>query len=81
MADVRIVLLVTLWIIWWPINKLLHVALFFLTPLWRLANFVLLPFIHIGHTIVTIITFPFSGRWLDRIEVLLLQSRGFRVGI
>jgi hypothetical protein len=70
MADIRVILLITLWIIWWPISKVLHGVLFVLSPIWSLGNFILLPFIHIWQTIVSIITFPFSGRWLERIEVL-----------
>jgi hypothetical protein len=78
MADIRVILLMILWTIWWPINKLLHIALFVLTPLWRLASFIVLPFIHIGHTVINIITIPFGGRWLDRIEVLQIHSREYR---
>ncbi|KAF2823918.1 hypothetical protein CC86DRAFT_297538 [Ophiobolus disseminans] len=72
MADARFVVFATLYIIWWPISHILKAAVFILTPVWRLVSFVFLPFIHLAQVIINIITFPFSGKWLDRIETLYI---------
>jgi uncharacterized membrane protein YccF (DUF307 family) len=80
MANVRAILLVSLHVIWWPFSKLFKGIAFLLAPLWTLASFVLLPFIHLAHTVINIVTFPFSVQWLERIEVLidsLVCSRGY----
>ncbi|KAH8725981.1 hypothetical protein GQ44DRAFT_739171 [Phaeosphaeriaceae sp. PMI808] len=72
MVDVGFVFFLVLYIIWWPISHLFHAILVLLSPLWTLITFLLLPFIHLAHTLVTIITFPFSAQWLDRIETLYI---------
>lgn len=79
MADVRAILLIALWVISWPIAKLFNVIVFLLSPIWRVGTFLLLPFIHIGHTIINIITVPFSVQWLERIEVIMHQHGQFHV--
>jgi hypothetical protein len=71
MANIRAILLVSLYVIWWPFSKLFKGIAFFLVPLWTLASFILLPFIHLAHTVINIVTFPFSVQWLERIEVLI----------
>lgn len=69
MADIRLIALTTVYIIWWPINQLLKAAVVVITPVWNFLSFILLPFIHLAQTIFNIVTFPFAGKWLDRIEV------------
>jgi hypothetical protein len=76
MADIRAILLVSLYVIYWPFSKLFRGIAFLLAPIWTLASFILLPFVHLASTIINIITFPFSGRWLERIEVFDLLSCG-----
>jgi hypothetical protein len=69
MADIRFIIFAVLYIVWWPIKQILKSIVVLLTPLWTLASFILLPFIHLARTVSNIITFPFSVQWLDRIEV------------
>jgi hypothetical protein len=71
MANVRAILLVSLYVIWWPFSKLFKGIALLLAPIWTLASFILLPFIHLAHTLINIITFPFSVQWLERIEVMI----------
>ncbi|KAH5436307.1 hypothetical protein HBI47_074490 [Parastagonospora nodorum] len=70
MPNWRDILLVSLFIIVWPITKLFHVILFLLAPIWTLVSFILLPFNHLAQTIYSIVTLPFSVKWLERIETL-----------
>ncbi|KAH7386687.1 hypothetical protein DE146DRAFT_178806 [Phaeosphaeria sp. MPI-PUGE-AT-0046c] len=70
MADWHTILVVSLYAIWWPFDQLLKTLVFLLAPIWTLVSFTLLPFIHLVQTIITIITFPLKGAWLDRIETL-----------
>jgi hypothetical protein len=69
MADIRFIIFAVLYIVWWPIKQILKSIVVLLTPLWTLAGFILLPFVHLARTVSNIITFPFSVQWLDRIEV------------
>ena len=69
MADWRVIVFAILYVVWWPINQILKGVVFLLTPVWTVLSFIVLPFIHLAQTIIHIITFPFSGKWLDRIEV------------
>jgi hypothetical protein len=69
MADIRAILLVSLYIVWWPVNKLINGIVFVLAPIWTLVSFILLPLIHVAQTIINIVTFPFSVQWLEKIEV------------
>jgi len=69
MADIRSITFTVLHLIWWPINQILRVVILLLTPIWTLLTFILLPFLHLAQVFITIITFPFRGKWLDRIEV------------
>lgn len=69
MANWRGILLVSLYIIWWPFSKLLNGIVLLLTPVWTLVSFILLPFTHLAQTFFTVMTFPFSVQWLERIEV------------
>lgn len=71
MADIRLITLSVLYIIWWPINHILRTVVFILTPIWTLLGFILLPFIHLAQATFSVITFPFRGKWLDRIEVCM----------
>ncbi|KAF2854360.1 hypothetical protein T440DRAFT_273728 [Plenodomus tracheiphilus IPT5] len=66
------VLFVVLHIIWWPISKLLASLVFVLSPFYRVALFLLLPFIHAGQVVINILSFPFSAKWLERIETLYI---------
>jgi hypothetical protein len=74
MANWRDIILVTLYIIWWPSSRIfnltVYLIVYLLAPVWTLISFILLPFIHLAQTIFNIITFPFSVQWLERIEVL-----------
>lgn len=63
------VLFLILHILWWPLSKILAILLFILAPFYRVGVFLLLPFIHAGRTILNVLSFPFSVRWLERIEV------------
>lgn len=74
MASWHDILIVSLFIIIWPITKLFHLIVFLLAPIWTLVSFVLLPFVHLAQTIYNIITLPFSVKWLERIEVLQFMS-------
>jgi hypothetical protein len=56
-------------IIWWPITKLIHLTIILLSPFYNIITFILLPFIHLGGTILQLITLPFTVKWLERIEV------------
>jgi hypothetical protein len=69
MAGIRLITLTVLYIIWWPIYHILRAIVFVLTPIWTLLSFILLPFIHLAQATFNVITFPFRGKWLDRIEV------------
>lgn len=73
-ADLRTIVLVLLYLIWWPINKLLRSVVYILTPLWTLVSFILLPFNYLAQITIKIITFPFSAQWLDRIEVFTFRD-------
>lgn len=79
MADVRFIIFAVLYILWWPINQILKGIVFLLTPVWTLVSFILLPFIHLAHIIITIITFPFSVQWLERIEVWTTSFYPFKM--
>ncbi|KAF2031427.1 hypothetical protein EK21DRAFT_63206 [Setomelanomma holmii] len=70
MADVRFIIFATLHIIWWPVSQIIRAVVFLVSPIWLLLSFILLPFIHLGHTIINVVTFPFSITWLDRIETV-----------
>lgn len=59
----------TVRLLWWPMRQLLYAILVILSPFYHLANFLLLPFVRLGQTIVSILSFPFSVKWLERIEV------------
>lgn len=63
------VVFIVIRVLWWPISKLLALLLFILSPIYRVATFILLPFMHVGQTIINILSFPFSVKWLERIEV------------
>jgi hypothetical protein len=52
---------------------------FLLSPIWVLCSFILLPFIHLASAIINIVTFPFSVKWLDRIEVWIAFARALKL--
>ncbi|KAF1915434.1 hypothetical protein BDU57DRAFT_273201 [Ampelomyces quisqualis] len=54
----------------WPAITLLRAAVFLLAPICTLLRFLLLPFIHLAHTVISAVTYPFSVQWLHRIETL-----------
>ncbi|OAL02731.1 hypothetical protein IQ06DRAFT_217203 [Phaeosphaeriaceae sp. SRC1lsM3a] len=72
MADWRAILTVCLYAVWWPVDKLLKGIVLVLAPIWTFVSFILLPFIHLAQTITSILTFPFRGAWLERIETLYI---------
>jgi hypothetical protein len=57
------------YLIWFPIHKIINLAIILLRPFYNVITFVLLPFIHLGHAIIGVLSIPFSIRWLERIEV------------
>ncbi|KAH9860106.1 hypothetical protein IAQ61_011890 [Plenodomus lingam] len=59
-------------LIWWPISRLFASLAFLLAPFYRVAFFLLLPFIHAAHVLVNILSIPFSLAWLQRIETLYI---------
>ena len=73
--DAVAVVFVVLHIIWWPIGKALKAIVTVLSPLYTLGSFLLLPVLHLGHTLLTMVSFPFSTRGLERIEVSLHTTR------
>ena len=60
-------------VIWFPINKLINLAVILLLPFYNVITFVLLPFIHLGQSIIRVLSIPFSVKWLERIEVFNLD--------
>jgi hypothetical protein len=56
-------------VIWFPINKLINLVVILLLPFYNVITFVLLPFIHLGQSIIRVLSIPFSVKWLERIEV------------
>lgn len=67
-------------LIWWPINKLinagrivlspiLRLVVFFLSPIWIVGSFLVLPIVHLVRGLFRIITLPLQVKWLERIEV------------
>ncbi|CAO2649635.1 Nn.00g070200.m01.CDS01 [Neocucurbitaria sp. VM-36] len=72
MADALTIVFLILHIIWWPISKLINITVILLSPIWNVARFLSLPFIHLGHTIISILSFPFRTKWLERFETLYI---------
>ncbi|KAH7074623.1 hypothetical protein BKA63DRAFT_316942 [Paraphoma chrysanthemicola] len=72
MADVGFIIFAILYIIWWPISQVVRAVVFILSPVWTLCSFILLPIIHLARVVINIVTFPFSTKWLDRIETLYI---------
>jgi hypothetical protein len=56
-------------VIWFPINKLINLVVILLLPFYKVITFVLLPFIHLGQSIIRVLSIPFSVKCLERIEV------------
>ena len=56
-------------LIWWPISKLINATIILLAPFYNVVTFVLLPFIHLGDAFISILSIPFTVKWLERIEV------------
>ncbi len=83
MANAALVhFLIGVHFVWWPISKLISAisivltplirgVVFLLSPIWIVASFLLLPFIHLARGLFTVITLPFQVKWLERIEVSL----------
>ncbi|RMZ69728.1 hypothetical protein GMOD_00010303 [Pyrenophora seminiperda CCB06] len=57
-------------LMWWPISKLINACIILLLPFYNLIAFILLPFIHLTHAIITILSIPFRVKWLEQIETL-----------
>ncbi|XP_014554066.1 hypothetical protein COCVIDRAFT_39963 [Bipolaris victoriae FI3] len=55
---------------WWPIAKLITLAVILLRPFYLLVTFALLPFIHLAHAIFQLVSLPFTVKWLEQIETL-----------
>jgi hypothetical protein len=56
-------------IVWWPVSKLVSIAIVLLAPFYNVFTFILLPFIHLGGAVIRVISIPFTVKWLERIEV------------
>jgi hypothetical protein len=54
---------------WWPVAKLIGAAIILLRPFYVVITFALLPFIHLAHALVRVLSLPFSVKWLEQIEV------------
>ena len=54
---------------WWPISKTINACIILLLPVYNVITFILLPFIHLGQAIVTVLSIPFRVKWLEQIEV------------
>jgi hypothetical protein len=71
--TVTAIVVVTAEFIWWPIGKLINAIIYttilLLSPFYNVIIFILLPFIHFANAIITVISIPFSVKWLERIEV------------
>ncbi|KAH9872778.1 hypothetical protein J1614_005172 [Plenodomus biglobosus] len=57
-------------ILWWPVSRLIASLIFLLAPFYRVTVFLLLPFNHAGHVLINVLSFPFTVKWLERIETL-----------
>ncbi|KAL1793737.1 hypothetical protein ACET3X_008719 [Alternaria dauci] len=57
-------------VIWFPISKLINLAIILLRPFYNVTTFFLLPFIRLGQAIIRVLSIPFSAKWLERIETL-----------
>ncbi|KAJ5061429.1 hypothetical protein J3E72DRAFT_242011 [Bipolaris maydis] len=55
---------------WWPVAKLITLALILLRPFYLLVSFALLPFVHLAHAIFQVVSLPFTVKWLEQIETL-----------
>lgn len=62
---------------WWPIAKLITLAVILLRPFYLLVTFALLPFIHLAHAIFQVVSLPFTVKWLEQIEVTANSSLFF----
>ncbi|KAF1850843.1 uncharacterized protein K460DRAFT_273551 [Cucurbitaria berberidis CBS 394.84] len=72
MADALTTVFIILHIIWWPLSKIIKAIVILLTPFWIVATFLLLPFIHIGHAIINVLSFPFRLQWMERLETIYI---------
>ncbi|KAH7357443.1 hypothetical protein BKA66DRAFT_574440 [Pyrenochaeta sp. MPI-SDFR-AT-0127] len=72
MADALTIVFIILHLVWWPVSKLIRLIAILLSPIWVLGSFLLLPFIHLGHTIINVVSFPFSLQWRERFETLYI---------
>lgn len=69
MAGPLILVFTILHIVWWPISKLANVVVVLLSPFCVLGSFLLLPFIHLAHVTLNVLSWPFRLQWLERLEV------------
>jgi hypothetical protein len=74
MPDALAIVFLVVHILLWPLVKLANAVIIILSPVWTLAAFLLLPFIHIARVFVNIASFPFTTQWLERIEVKMHAS-------
>ncbi|KAF1947134.1 hypothetical protein EJ02DRAFT_450099 [Clathrospora elynae] len=70
MASAVTIVFIILHLIWWPISKLITIIIALLSPFYTVLGFILLPFIHLGHTIIRLISLPFSVKWVERVETV-----------
>lgn len=57
-------------ILWSPVSTLIASLTFLLAPFYRVTVFLLLPFTHAAHVLTNVLSFPFTVKWLERIETL-----------
>ena len=69
MADTRAVLSTILYCLWYPTTKLLQLLVTILSPIWAIAQFILLPVTYLIQGLLAIILFPLRLHILERIEV------------
>lgn len=87
MDNALVKFLTVVHLIWWPINKLinavrtvlspiLRLVVFFLSPIWIVGSFLVLPFVHLVRGLYRIITLPLQVKWVERIEVCPCSNYG-----
>jgi hypothetical protein len=69
MATNLAVLSTVLYYLCWPFIALFRALTSILTPLWTIAQFILLPITYLAHTLLTVALFPFRLHLRDRFEV------------
>lgn len=75
-VDVAIRVLATisrlLFVLTWPFVKLARGVALLLSPVWTVAQFILLPLTVVVQAVLSILLFPFRLNWLDRFETIYI---------